>query len=55
MNGKWNNEFGEVNLIKEIKLRSWLKASFYDTMTIGFGTSIAAANVILSAVTGDVP
>jgi hypothetical protein len=24
------NEFGEVNLIKEIKLRSWLKASFYD-------------------------
>jgi hypothetical protein len=31
MNGKWNNEFGEVNLIKEIKLRSWLKASFYDT------------------------
>ena len=30
MNGEWNNEFGEVNLIKEIKLRSWLKASFYD-------------------------
>jgi len=35
MNGKWNNEFGEVNLIKEIKLRSWLKASFYDTSSIG--------------------
>jgi DNA topoisomerase VI subunit A len=30
MNGKWNNEFREVNLIKEIKLRRWLKASFYD-------------------------
>jgi hypothetical protein len=26
---KWN-EFEKVNLIKEIKLRSWLKASFYD-------------------------
>jgi hypothetical protein len=33
MNGKWNNEFGEVNLIKEIKLRRWLKASFYDSKT----------------------
>ncbi len=32
MNGKWNNEFGEVNLIKEIKLRRWLKASFYDKL-----------------------
>ena len=31
MNGKWNNEFRKVNLIKEIKLRRWLKASFYDT------------------------
>ncbi len=30
MNGKWNNEFRKVNLIKEIKLRHWLKASFYD-------------------------
>jgi hypothetical protein len=30
MNGKWNNEFRKVNLIKEIKLRPWLKASFYD-------------------------
>ncbi len=30
MDGKWNNEFRKVNLIKEIKLRRWLKASFYD-------------------------
>ena len=30
MNGKWDNEFRKVNLIKEIKLRRWLKASFYD-------------------------
>ena len=29
---KWNEmSFEKVNLIKEIKLRSWLKASFYDT------------------------
>jgi hypothetical protein len=28
---KWNEmSFEKVNLIKEIKLRSWLKASFYD-------------------------
>jgi hypothetical protein len=33
MNGKWNNEFRKVNLIKEIKLRRWLKASFYDNKT----------------------
>ena len=26
--GKWNIEFSKVNLIKEIKLRHWLKASF---------------------------
>ncbi len=31
MDGKWNNEFRKVNLIKEIKLRRWLKASFYDS------------------------
>jgi hypothetical protein len=30
MIGKWNNEFRKVNLIKEIKLGLWLKASFYD-------------------------
>ncbi len=30
MNGKWDNEFRKVNLIKEIKLRRLLKASFYD-------------------------
>jgi hypothetical protein len=29
---KWNEmSFEKVNLIKEIKLSSWLKASFYDT------------------------
>ena len=31
MLGKWNNEFRNVNLIKEIKLGLWLKASFYNT------------------------
>ncbi len=30
MIGKWNYEFRKVNLIKEIKLGLWLKASFYD-------------------------
>ncbi len=34
MNGKWNSEFMKVNLIKEIKLRRWLKASFYDNFSL---------------------
>ncbi len=34
MMGKWNNEFRNVNLIKEIKLGLWLKASFYDTINM---------------------
>ena len=29
------NEIMKVNLIKEIKLRRWLKASFYDTANFG--------------------
>ena len=33
MIGKWNIEFGNVNLIKEIKLGLWLKASFYNNHT----------------------
>jgi hypothetical protein len=28
------NEFGKVNLIKEIKLGLWLKASFYDILIL---------------------
>ncbi len=29
--GEWNIEFRKVNLIKQIKLRLWLKSSFYNT------------------------
>ncbi len=36
MIGKWNNEFRKVNLIKEIKLRLRLKASFYDNLCFMF-------------------